>query len=198
MRRRQRLFFAGMVGLVAAVEGCSQVMVVEEAPPPGASAFCDCYTGPAGTEDVGICRSGQQTCNADGSGYGPCLGEVLPGSETCDPGAWTRTATASSTRRGRAARAVTVSSPQARPAKTATPGEMGSSLPAVDLGAGESATSVTTGVSHTCIRLAGGNLKCWGDNEAGQLGLGDTASRGSSPDALGDNLPPVKLYSGGW
>jgi hypothetical protein len=37
-----------------------------------------CYSGPAGTKDVGICKSGTQTCAADGSGFGACTGEVLP------------------------------------------------------------------------------------------------------------------------
>nr|MDA3863586.1 MopE-related protein [Deltaproteobacteria bacterium] len=41
-----------------------------------------CYTGPGGTQGVGICSSGTQTC---GSGsWGSCLGETLPVSESCD------------------------------------------------------------------------------------------------------------------
>ncbi len=42
-----------------------------------------CYSGPANTKDVGNCQSGMQTCNASGTGYGPCVGEVLPQVETC-------------------------------------------------------------------------------------------------------------------
>jgi hypothetical protein len=42
-----------------------------------------CYTGPAGTQGVGACAGGTQTCNATGDGYGPCAGEVLPQAETC-------------------------------------------------------------------------------------------------------------------
>jgi hypothetical protein len=42
-----------------------------------------CYSGPPGTEGVGICHGGKQTCNALGTGYGPCMGEVLPQPETC-------------------------------------------------------------------------------------------------------------------
>jgi hypothetical protein len=38
----------------------------------------DCYTGPAGTADVGICMTGEQTCNDEGTGFGPCMNEVLP------------------------------------------------------------------------------------------------------------------------
>jgi hypothetical protein len=42
-----------------------------------------CYTGPASTQGVGPCKSGTQTCNASGNGYGACAGEVLPQAETC-------------------------------------------------------------------------------------------------------------------
>lgn len=59
------------------------------------SAACDCtpgsmipcYSGPNGTADVGICKSGTQTCNAQGNGYGACVGEVTPDSvDTCSNG----------------------------------------------------------------------------------------------------------------
>jgi hypothetical protein len=43
-----------------------------------------CYSGPAGTEDVGLCASGTQTCLPDGTTFGPCVGQVLPGNERCD------------------------------------------------------------------------------------------------------------------
>jgi hypothetical protein len=36
-------------------------------------------------------------------------------------------------------------------------------------------------------------LKCWGNNTNGQLGLGDTAARGDNPNEMGDNLPAVDL-----
>lgn len=37
-----------------------------------------CYTGPAGTENVGLCQAGEKVCNAAGDGYGPCTGDVGP------------------------------------------------------------------------------------------------------------------------
>jgi hypothetical protein len=40
-----------------------------------------CYTGPAGTRDVGICRGGTRTC-LEGE-LGECVGEVRPLAETC-------------------------------------------------------------------------------------------------------------------
>lgn len=42
-----------------------------------------CYTGPMGTQNVGDCKAGIQTCNGQGTGYGPCIGEVVPQMETC-------------------------------------------------------------------------------------------------------------------
>jgi hypothetical protein len=42
-----------------------------------------CYSGPEGTEGVGLCRAGQRPCNADGSGFGNCEGEVTPAVEDC-------------------------------------------------------------------------------------------------------------------
>lgn len=42
----------------------------------------DCYEGPANTENVGLCKAGLKTCNADGT-YGACTGQVLPVIENC-------------------------------------------------------------------------------------------------------------------
>lgn len=44
-----------------------------------------CYSGPAGTAGVGICAAGTKTCNAQGTAYGVCAGEVLPAAaESCN------------------------------------------------------------------------------------------------------------------
>jgi hypothetical protein len=40
-----------------------------------------CYDGPLGTQGVGICEGGMQTCS--GGAWGTCDGDVLPGEETC-------------------------------------------------------------------------------------------------------------------
>jgi hypothetical protein len=42
-----------------------------------------CYSGPLETAGVGQCKAGTMSCLVDGSGYGPCTGEVLPGPEVC-------------------------------------------------------------------------------------------------------------------
>jgi hypothetical protein len=48
---------------------------------PGTSRAC--YTGPMNTQGVGQCVGGMQTCAGDGTAYGACMGEVLPGTEVC-------------------------------------------------------------------------------------------------------------------
>ncbi|MDI1476532.1 DNRLRE domain-containing protein [Polyangium sp. y55x31] len=52
---------------------------------PGQTIFC--YTGPAGTLGVGVCQGGTRTCAADGLGYGPCVGQIVPTTEDCSTAA---------------------------------------------------------------------------------------------------------------
>jgi cysteine-rich repeat protein len=76
------------------------------------------------------------------------------------------------------------------------PGEMGNALPFVDLGTGVKVTGVTVGNTHACALLDTGQVKCWGANDWGQLGLGDAEARGNQPGQMGDALPFVDLGSG--
>ncbi len=41
-----------------------------------------CYSGPAATKGVGLCKAGTQNCAA--GTWGPCSGAVLPGKESCN------------------------------------------------------------------------------------------------------------------
>jgi alpha-tubulin suppressor-like RCC1 family protein len=56
------------------------------------------------------------------------------------------------------------------------------------LGQGKSATSVATGLHHTCATLNDGTISCWGDNNYNQLGfLGlqqTTPAQSTSPNSL--------------
>lgn len=56
----------------------------------GGSASCvanttaPCYSGPDGTKGMGPCKAGVKTCNAQGTAYGACAGEVIPAKEDCN------------------------------------------------------------------------------------------------------------------
>lgn len=73
------------------------------------------------------------------------------------------------------------------------PGELGDALPSVNLGTGRTAVSIATGYAHTCAILDNATVKCWGDNVAGELGLGNFDAKGDDPGEMGDALPIVSL-----
>ena len=70
------------------------------------------------------------------------------------------------------------------------PNEMGDYLPAVVLGSGRTATSITTGTGYTCVLLDDDSVKCWGRANYGQLGAGKTEEY-NEPDAS-----PIDLGTG--
>ena len=57
-------------------------------------------------------------------------------------------------------------------------------------------SELATGFAHACARFPHGRVKCWGLNNAGQLGLGDLRDRGTAPGDMGDALPYVDLGAG--
>ncbi len=50
---------------------------------------------------------------------------------------------------------------------------------------------VSAGSQHTCARGESGEVYCWGRNNWGQLGLGDTEDRGDEAGEMGSALPPL-------
>ncbi|HAA56451.1 MAG TPA: hypothetical protein DCE42_16920, partial [Myxococcales bacterium] len=43
----------------------------------------DCYSGASSTSGIGLCKTGKQTCSAQGT-WGSCQNEVTPQTETCN------------------------------------------------------------------------------------------------------------------
>ncbi len=76
-------------------------------------------------------------------------------------------------------------------------GEMGDALPFVDLGPGATVRQIAAGSNFTCAWLVGDTIKCWGANNAGQLGQGDTRARGGSVNEMGTSLPALTLLPAG-
>ena len=70
---------------------------------------------------------------------------------------------------------------------------MGDALAVVQLGSGRTAKMIATGAAHTCAVLDNDSVKCWGANDDGQLGLGDTDARGDGALEMGDALATVSL-----
>jgi alpha-tubulin suppressor-like RCC1 family protein len=61
----------------------------------------------------------------------------------------------------------------------------------VDLGTGVTVKDLALGGDHTCALLTTGAVRCWGRNNWGQLGYGDTNNRGDNEPI--SNLPNVSL-----
>eukprot|EP00961_Rhodomonas_salina_P068057 913535-Rhodomonas_salina.1 len=68
---------------------------------------------------------------------------------------------------------------------------MGDKLPVVEVGASPFALSMAAGNYHTCALLDDMGLKCWGQNNQGKLGIGESANKGGRKNTMGDNLPEV-------
>ena len=55
---------------------------------------------------------------------------------------------------------------------------------------------ITAGGFHSFAALENGSVRCWGDNDAGQLGYGDTDDRGDNAGEMGDSLAQIDLGAG--
>lgn len=75
-----------------------------------------------------------------------------------------------------------------------SPADVPSLLPSVDLGAGP-VTRIAAGGEHNCVMLGDGSVKCWGSNDFGELGLGDTSARGTAPGQMGVPLGSVLIVT---
>lgn len=72
--------------------------------------------------------------------------------------------------------------------------EMGLDLPFVKIGNGLKVNQIATGGAHTCVLLTNNQLKCWGFNLYGQLGLGiDNGTVGDTPETTPDKLAYINF-----
>jgi hypothetical protein len=64
-------------------QSCQQVVLTVESSCGAAGTRQRCsYSGPAGTENVGVCKAAYRVC--DGVAWGPCAGQRVPSGEVCD------------------------------------------------------------------------------------------------------------------
>ena len=84
--------------------------------------------------------------------------------------------------------------------------QMGDNLTPIDLGTGFKASIIRCGSNQVCALSTDYDIKCWGWNNVGQLGLDGTNSRGDQELEMGDYLPVLvmgtdfvsQLVGGGW
>lgn len=63
----------------------------------------------------------------------------------------------------------------------------------VELGSNFSASQIQVGYYHSCALSTGQQIRCWGKNDFGQLGVGNTEDIGDEPGEMGDNMTSVDL-----
>jgi len=74
--------------------------------------------------------------------------------------------------------------------------EMNDYLPYVNVGSTGSIKAVKVGGWCSCVLFDDGEMKCWGENDWGQLGQGSVIQLGDAPNELGDYLPPINFPTG--
>jgi alpha-tubulin suppressor-like RCC1 family protein len=66
----------------------------------------------------------------------------------------------------------------------------------ITIGTNRTATAITAGDAHTCAILDNSAIKCWGLNDSGQLGQGNTINLGDNADEINPSSKIVDLGAG--
>ncbi|WP_415064362.1 Ig-like domain-containing protein [Bdellovibrio sp.] len=74
--------------------------------------------------------------------------------------------------------------------------QMGTNLPYLQFGTSRTVKDLFASDGSFCAVLNNDTLKCWGRNNGGVLGVGDTSDRGDNANEMGDNLQPALLGTG--
>lgn len=61
-------------------------------------------------------------------------------------------------------------------------------LPLLDFGINNKVSAISTTALHSCVLLDDASTKCWGWNDRGNLGYGDTRYRGMECQLLSSNI----------
>ena len=77
-----------------------------------------------------------------------------------------------------------------------TVGPFGGTVEASPLGG--DAKQVTTGINHSCALLTNGAVRCWGSNQYGQLGTGNTNNATRPVGVAGLPRPALAISAGGY
>jgi alpha-tubulin suppressor-like RCC1 family protein len=72
------------------------------------------------------------------------------------------------------------------------PEDMGNNLVPVKLG-DQPIAALATGSNHTCSLDVVGKVRCWGQNDLGQLGRGDKLDFGGNSNEAATDIPPISL-----
>ncbi|KAJ1471122.1 regulator of chromosome condensation 1/beta-lactamase-inhibitor protein II, partial [Baffinella frigidus] len=74
------------------------------------------------------------------------------------------------------------------------PDEMGDGMPLINFGTGVKVRGLASNTfEHFCVVTYTNEVKCWGLNTYGKLGLGDVNDRGDEINEMGDYLPAVDI-----
>ena len=80
------------------------------------------------------------------------------------------------------------------------PTELGTSLPFIAFNDGQRVSAISTSDFNTCALLDNGQISCWGDNQYGQLGNGNTTDTNTpgAPINLGNDRTATAITTGGY